>query len=146
MRAIRFQRRVYVDGARFFSILRRVMFFALRQNVRLGPLATLHPRTFLQRLGLLTLFPLHRLLRFLVDGIVVYTLHIIPLLKCDHLGLQSSNTFLHAFYLGRFWWRARPDVTQRRAACPVQHPNPQLGCIHDSSDKYSLRQLGGGGE
>ena len=38
-----------------------VLLWALRQNARFVPLATLHPWTFLQRLGAFTLFPLQRL-------------------------------------------------------------------------------------
>jgi len=118
-RRVRLRRTLLLEREFRAACLLRVMFFALRQNVRLGPLATLHPLTLRQRLGLLTLFPLHRLLRFLVDGIVMYTLPIIPLLEGYNLCLQSSNTFLHAFYLGGFRWCAGPDVTQCRTASPV---------------------------
>lgn len=38
----------------------------LRQNARLVPFATLHPRTFLHLLGFSTRFPLHRLLEAII--------------------------------------------------------------------------------
>lgn len=41
-----------------------LLFFDFRQNVRFGPDATLHPRTFLHLFGAFTLLPLHKDLAF----------------------------------------------------------------------------------
>ena len=121
---MRLRRTLLLERGFRAACLLRVMFFDLRQKVRLGPLATLHPLTLRQRFGLLTLFPWHRLLRFTVAGIVVCTPHIISFLEGYHLCLQSSNTFLHLFYVGgsRRW--RRPQVTHGRATRPVQRTDP----------------------
>ena len=52
----------------------------LRQNARLVPFATLHPRTFLHLLGFSTRFPLHRLLEAIIYNakylnFIVVTIH-----------------------------------------------------------------------
>lgn len=131
--------------ARALALAARVFFvefFDFRQNVLFGPLATLHPLTFLHRLGFFTLFPWHRLFRFLVAGMVVYTHNIISLLQDEYLRLESPDALLHALDLRRLRGRGRPDVAECGAACPVQNPGTGFSRVQHAPYENGLHQLG----
>ena len=115
-----------------------VAFLDFRQNVLFGPLATLHPLTLRHLLGFFTLFPWHRLLRFLVTGIVVYTPNIISLLEHEYLGFESLYPLLHALHLSGFGGRGWPEVAKCGATCPIEYAGTGLCRVQYSPHENGL--------